>query len=174
MDRGIQLDSLSFSSVCSSLSPISYHPINNIMHKHISLVGTMGPGSAQPKSAKEIRPKSQPTKECPGDLPSGYPKETRPKSQPTQERPANPLPGCPGTSYPGCLFTQVFPFPVGNPIKQSCQPALHDISKISHEPVVEDQNIHISFMTLLPKDYCLIPGNGAIKLVEDQNIHISL
>ena len=31
------------------------------------------------------------------------------------------------------------------------------------------------FMTLLPKDYCLIPGNGAIKLVEpDQSICTSL
>ena len=28
-----------------------------------------------------------------------------------------------------------------------------------------DQNTH-KFITLLPKDYCLIPGNGAIKLVD--------
>ena len=29
-----------------------------------------------------------------------------------------------------------------------------------------DQNIYTKFITLLPKDYCLILGNGAIKLVD--------
>ena len=29
-----------------------------------------------------------------------------------------------------------------------------------------DQKDMYKFMTLLPKDYCLIPGNGAIKLVD--------
>ena len=39
--------------------------------------------------------------------------------------------------------------------------------------IMEEQVVHVvrpkhmyEFLTLLPKDYCLIPGNDAIKLVE--------
>ena len=53
------------------------------------------------------------------------PKGIRPRSQPAHERPANPLLGCPGISYLGCLLTQVLTFPIDNSTKQTCQPALH-------------------------------------------------
>ena len=36
---------------------------------------------------------------------------------------------------------------------------------ISGQPLVDDQNNIYKFKALLPKDYYLIPGNGAIKLV---------
>ena len=39
--------------------------------------------------------------------------------------------------------------------------------------VLDQKDMH-KFMTLLPKDYCLIPGNRAIKLVgSDQSIYTS-
>ena len=117
------------------LAKVNHHVRPNLYHAIHITVDTMGPGSAQPKSPKEIRPKSQPTQECPGDLLPRYPKRTEPKSPSAQERPANPPLGCLGTSYPGCLFTQMFPFTIANLTKRSYQPTLHDISKISHEPV---------------------------------------
>ena len=41
--------------------------------------------------------------------------------------------------------------------------------RISPLESVDRPNDIYKFITLLPKDYCLIPGNGAIKLVETQN-----
>ena len=39
--------------------------------------------------------------------------------------------------------------------------------------VVRPKHIH-NFIAQLPKDYCLIPGNDAIKLVDYQNIYTIL
>ena len=99
---------------------------------------------AQPKSSKEIKPKSlsareHPTNPLPGCSGTSYPgclftwaillpgtpKELGPKDS----RPRNARPILrPGTSYPRCLFTQVFPPPVGDSTKRSCRPVHHDIS----------------------------------------------
>ena len=41
--------------------------------------------------------------------------------------------------------------------------------------LLSDQNNIYKFITLLPKDYCLIPGNGAIKLVGIRTItHLTI
>ena len=37
-----------------------------------------------------------------------------------------------------------------------------------------DQNNIYKFITLLPKDYCLIPGNSAIKIVETRITYTNL
>ena len=43
--------------------------------------------------------------------------------------------------------------------------------RAANQRVVVDRPKHIyKFITQLPKDYCLIPGNGAIKLVETKNL----
>ena len=36
--------------------------------------------------------------------------------------------------------------------------------------LLTDQNAYTNLVAQLPKDYCLIPGNGAIKLVETKNL----
>ena len=76
-----------------------------------------------------------------GTTGSGMPERSFARVQPTQERPGDLSPWYQGASYPkyllsrcaqvpGCPFTRMLPFPIGN-FTKNCQPAFHDISKCS-------------------------------------------
>ena len=45
---------------------------------------------------------------------------------------------------------------------------------VSAKDLLLRRNDIYKFITLLPKDYCLIPGNGAIKLVDRTNTHVRI
>ena len=66
-------------------------------------------------------------------------------------------------SLSNAYLKNTFPFPCIDQIVDATTG--HDILSFRDAYLLDQKDMY-KFMTLLPKDYCLIPGNGVIKLVD--------
>ena len=102
-----------------------------IKAKAIIIVGIMGPGSIpltnRPSPMASMRP--GPKVSRPGNVRTTFLQGTRVPLTPNVY--FFDAPRCPDALSPGCPFTRILSFPIGNFTKRNCQPAFHDISKCS-------------------------------------------